>query len=113
MLVAFGIWGACATWWWALTHARRWVIIDLTHQQLKHLAAFATVYLMAGLILFKFVVLQGGPGFTKAVLTGKHGSLQFSSAGEITIGALTLLGIWRWAVFLRKHIRLTKAQETW
>jgi hypothetical protein len=61
------------------------------------------VWLCAALVLFKFVVLQGGPGFTKEVLTGAHGSVQFSTVAEVLALALCGIGAGRWA---RKASRL-------
>lgn len=107
IMVSLVVWGAC---WACIRTAQsgaRALRLNLTYRQLQHFMAFQTIWLLAGLIGFKFIILQGGPGFNHLVGTGNHGSVQFSTAGEAIAAALTLIGLYRWAVFLYRHAQRT------
>jgi hypothetical protein len=103
-MVALLIWGVCFT---ALMCARK---IDLqlrmnfTTSQVRKFCAFQIIWLLAGLVLFKLIILQGGPGFDHTVGTGNHGSVQFSTAGEAIAAILTLVGLYRWLIFFTHHV---------
>ena len=97
-----------------IRHSRRFVVLDITERNLRQFAAFQIIWLSAGLILFKFVVLQGGIGIHKSILTGNHGSLQFSTAGEAAAALLALYGFYRITKSGTKHVRVTaREQREW
>jgi hypothetical protein len=101
------IWG---TSWAAIRAAQRtsrMLRLNLSYTQLKHFMTFQVIWLLTGLIAFKFIILQGGPGFTHTVGTGANGSVQFSTAGETAAAALTAIGLWRWALFLYRAAQPT------
>lgn len=77
-------------------HTRRFLILDLPEESLRNFAFFQIIWLMTGLVLFKAVVIQGGPHIGRFLLTGDHGSVQFSTAGEAVAFALMLFGLYRW-----------------
>ena len=94
------IWGASWAAIRAATTTARQLKLRITYSQLQKFMTFQVVWLLLGLIGFKFIILQGGPGFTHTVGTGNHGSVQFSTAGEAVAAILTIAGLWRWALFI-------------
>ena len=107
MLVFLFLTGCSAT---LATIARRThhaITINLTTTHLRHAARFLVLWLAAGLVLFKFIVLQGGPGIAvHHILTGNHGSDQFSTTAEALGGLLCLIGAYRWGRILLRTIHL-------
>lgn len=108
IMVAAALYGAAAAIGAAIRHSRGFLILDVTDKMLHRFAYFMVIWMASALILFKFIVLQGAPDFTKNVLTGNHGSVQFSTAGEAVAGVLTLFGLFKWAKWSARHLRLTQ-----
>ena len=75
----------------------------LTTKQLRHAGYFLTVYMIATLACFKFIILMGGPGWNHTIGTGNHGSVQFSTLGEATAAIVTVLGLFRWGKLATAH----------
>ncbi|MCU1362394.1 MAG: hypothetical protein JWM55_222 [Acidimicrobiaceae bacterium] len=109
ILVSALVGGLIATIGLSVKHSRKFIILDIDTNHLKRFMYFQIGWLLAALVLFKFIVLQGGPGFTKSVLTGKHGSVQFSTAGEIAAAVVILVGLYRWGRWLYRRARLINA----
>jgi hypothetical protein len=93
--------------------ARRWACrLAVAPRQLRNFMLFQIVWLFLGLVLFKLIILQGGPGFTKAVGTGNNGSVQFSTIGECFAALVTGYGFSRWLHWIVAHVgRPTPPQQ--
>lgn len=104
VFVAFVIWGTLSAAVWACTRLARELKMTLSYNQLRRFAAFQIAWLFASLVLFKFIILQGGPGFNHLVGTGNHGSVQFSTIGEGFAAVVTLIGLARWVRFMARHL---------
>lgn len=102
LLLITGTWFATLS---AIKLTHRFVIIDISERTLKLGALFAIAITMANLIAFKFLLLSSGPNY-KALGTGNHGSVQFSTAGECVAGLLMIFGIYGWCRTITRHIRL-------
>jgi hypothetical protein len=104
VFVAFVIWGSLETAIWAVKKMCRDLKMNLSYTQIKRFAIFQVVWLFASLLLFKFIILQGGPGFSHIVGTGNHGSVQVSTIGEGFAAIATIIGLIRWVRFVARHI---------
>jgi len=109
MLVSALLGGTIAMVAVAVKRSRSIVFLDVSSDQLRKFAYFQILWMMSALILFKFVVLQGGLHIHKSVLTGAHGSVQFSTAGELVAFLLAGYGLYRWAHWLAHHLKLVDA----
>lgn len=103
-MVALLIWGVCFTTLQCAREIDLQLRLNFSANQVRKFCAFQIVWLIAGLVLFKLLVLQGGPGFSHLIGTGNHGSVQFSSAGEAIAAILTLVGLYRWLLFFTHHV---------
>jgi hypothetical protein len=101
MLLAGAI-EAVGTW---VRHTRKFIVLDLPEESLRNFCFFQIMWLMCGLVLFKAVVIQGGPHIGRFLLTGAHGSDQFSTAGEAVGFAIMLYGLYRWCHWGIKTLR--------
>ena len=105
LLVAYLIYGTIATIDRASQHRLHHLLPNLTTAQLRQIATFQVIWLFTGLVAFKWIILQGGPGFTHTVGTGNHGSFQFSTAGEIAAAITTLYCTSRWIRTAINHMK--------
>ena len=110
IMVASLIYGALALTTRIAEQTHRHVTTSITAKQLRNFARFQIAWLVTGLVGFKWVILQGGPGFTHTVGTGNHGSVQFSTAGELVAALVTLYGLTRWIAWWMNHTT-TKLRE--
>ena len=109
LLVAYLLYGTADLIAQAAKRTGHTITTNLTSEQLRRIATFQILWLLTGLIAFKWIILQGGPGFTHTVGTGNHGSVQFSTAGEAAAAIVTLYGAYRWTRKALNHI--TKAAK--
>lgn len=86
-------------------HTRKFIVLDLPEESLRNFAFFQIIWLMCGLVLFKAIVIQGGPHIGRFLLTGPHGSVQFSTCGEVVAFALMIYGFYRWCRWAWKTLR--------
>jgi hypothetical protein len=86
-------------------------LITISDRAANKVMIFLTAWLLAALILFKFIILQGGPTFTKLVATGNHGSVQFSTLGEIAAGIATGIGLARWTRWAIAHLHFDRTHR--
>ena len=105
LLVAYLIYGTIAITDHASQHRLHHLLPNLTAAQLRRIATFQIIWLFAGIVAFKWIILQGGPGFNHTVGTGNHGSVQFSTAGEIAAAITTLYGTSRWIRTAIHHMK--------
>lgn len=73
---------------------KRTLTLSIPQHAIKPLITFQIVWLTTGLILFKAIILMGGPGWSHNVGTGNHGSVQFSTAGEAIAAITTAAGLY-------------------
>jgi hypothetical protein len=89
-----------------IRRSRRYIVLDLETKQLIRFIIWALAVSFINLVIFKFDVLWSGGQVNKLLLTGNHGSIQFSTAGEAAAFALCLYGLYRWARAIMRHVRL-------
>jgi hypothetical protein len=91
-----------------IRHSRRYVVLDLETRQLNKLMIWAVAVSFLNLVAFKFDILWSHGQVSKLILTGNHGSVQFSTAGEAAAFALCMYGAYKWTRTARKHLRLIR-----
>jgi Ca2+/H+ antiporter len=91
-----------------IRRSRRYMILDLDAKQLNRLVAWAIAVSFINLIAFKLDILASGGQVNKLILTGNHGSVQFSTAGEFAAFALCGYGAYRWGLAAKRHLRLIR-----
>jgi hypothetical protein len=88
--------------------SRRYVVLDLETKQLNKFIAWTIIVSFINLVIFKFDILWSGGQVNKLILTGNHGSVQFSTMGEAAALLLSAYGAYRWVRAARRHVRIIK-----
>jgi hypothetical protein len=113
VFVAFVIWGTAEATIWAATRIGRELKLNLTYTQLRKFALFQIIWMLASLVLFKFIILQGGPHFNHLIGTGDHGSVQFSTLGEAFAAIATIVGLIRWVRWSLRHLDTWRTEDVY